>query len=82
MPDIKEMLAERQDLQPVLEILELLGQDTDTITGDALSVIGPERTEQIIRILLTAYNDRICDVINQKLGKKQDMVRISEIMIL
>lgn len=82
LPEAKIMLADRPDMQPVLEIIELLGQDTDTITRDTLDIIGPERTEQLLQILMTAYNDRVCKAINQQLNKKQDKIKITEIIIL
>lgn len=82
LPEAKQIIAEKEDMRPVFDILELLEPDTYVITRDAMNTIGNERMEQILKVLLSAYNDRICALINEQIEKKYANIRITELTIL
>ena len=69
-------------MRPVLDVLELLGQDVNIIVRNMLNTVGGDRMEQILKTLLSAYNVPLRDVINEQIGKNVTGIRITEIAII
>lgn len=79
LPDIVNSLNNALNAEPIIKILDVIGDDRDEIICGALSPLDNARIEEIIKILVFAYQKELCTNANRALSEKQIPVRISKI---
>ena len=70
LPVLRELFAEKPELKPVFDVLDILGDDTDKVVQGALTPLRDEQLEAIMKTLAAAYGDSLCKMLNELLAQK------------
>ena len=75
------MLREQDPDLLWLKVVDVIGEDRETVVNSALGSISDKKKEKIIELLLTFYNKDLCKTISDYLADQRIALKVSDINI-
>lgn len=81
LPQILKAIPETEGTKPILSALDMIENERESIVRGALSALDDEKKEQLVKHFLTAYHEKITDVLNKLITDNQIAIHLNDIVI-